>query len=146
MLLAHEKFLADPLAVRAALVRIEGGPLAVLAPAQRETALLVMAEVLNNVAEHAYGGGHGPVSASLWLCHGQLCGRVLDKGVVPPVFTRGNRYDPATLPEGGFGLGLIRVLTERLVQRRRLGCNVLDFRLAGHNAQDTGDSFLIRHN
>lgn len=134
MLLAREKFTACPVTVRQALVQIEAGPLSKLAPEQCETALLVLAEVLNNVAEHAYGGGKGPVIASLWLRGGIVCGRVTDRGVVPPAFARSKRYDPASLPEGGFGLGLIRMLTERIVQHRRMGGNVFDFHLIRDNA------------
>lgn len=131
--LARERFLADPAAIRAALIRIEAGPAARLAPPLRETTLLVLAELLNNVAEHAYGGGRGPVAVSLWLRDGVVNGRIVDRGIVAPRIGAGSAVDPALLPEGGFGLGLIRLLTERMDQRRLMDCNVIHFRIAGHN-------------
>lgn len=122
----RQSFQADPLAVRAALVRLErGAVLAPLCPDARDRVLLVLAEVLNNVAEHAYGGAAGPVTVSLRRDRGGVVARVLDRGGVAPSLDSGRRIDPETLPEGGFGLCLIRALAGAVSQKRRMGCNVL---------------------
>lgn len=82
---------------------------------------LVLAEALNNVAEHAYAGGPpGPVSLTARHDGDRLCivlrdtGRPLP-GLVPPTGAPPD-LDVATkdLPEGGFGWLLIRDLTDRV--------------------------------
>lgn len=126
------RFAAEPLAVRAALLRLEAG--AVLAPLTgdgRDCVLLVLAEVLNNVAEHAYGGAVGPVAVSLRSRGEIVMARVVDQGIVAPALTEGADCDPDDLPEGGFGFGLIRALASGIDQQRRMGCNVLRFHLGG---------------
>lgn len=135
---ARERFLAEPLAVREALLRIEAGPLCGLAQEEREIALLVLAEVLNNVAEHAYRGGAGPVTVCLWQADGLLRVQVLDRGVEAPPFDAAALPDPVALPDGGFGLGLIRRLARKVEQRHRFGCNILRFRFTGDNARRKG--------
>lgn len=77
---------------------------------------LVLAEVLNNVAEHAYAEGGGPVELRVEVRHAGLAcmvadrGRPLPAGVVPnpelPLIA-----PPDHLPEGGFGWHIIRCLT-----------------------------------
>lgn len=124
------RFDADPVTVRDALMRLQGG--AVLGPLdadQRDCVLLVLAEVLNNVAEHAYDGAAGPVAVSLRLRGGSVVARVVDQGRLAPPMDAASDPDPDTLPEGGFGLGLIRALASGIDQRRRMGCNVLRFHL-----------------
>ena len=51
----------------------------------RSTAELVLAEVLNNVAEHAYGDGQGPVAhhARARLAAGFQC-LIVDQGAAMP--------------------------------------------------------------
>lgn len=127
-------FSADALSVRAALQRFEQG--AVLAPLgadHRDCVLLVLAEVLNNVAEHAYAGGIGPVAVTLRLNGGGVIARVVDKGTVAPPLGMGNACDPLGLPEGGFGTGLIRTLATAVGQKNRMGCNILQFRMDADN-------------
>ncbi len=124
---------ADPHSVRGALCGLMDTPAFRLLDADsREVAELVLAEVLNNIAEHAYGGGGGPVSLALRQRAGELACRVADKGRPMP----GNRLPDATLPDlapsdslpqGGFGWPLIRGLTCRLRYRRQTGFNILLF-------------------
>ena len=53
---------ADPVAVRTGLARIvASGPFAALSADHRATAEIVLAEVLNNIAEHAYSSGPGDI-------------------------------------------------------------------------------------
>ena len=82
----HLRFAAEPLAVRAALQRLEtGAALAPLTGDGRDCVLLVLAEVLNNVAEHAYGGQPGPVVLALRRRGDTVFLRVADRGgAVPP--------------------------------------------------------------
>lgn len=103
--------------------------------AEREVALLVLAEVLNNVAEHAYHGRPGPVAVALWRMRGALRVQVLDRGVKAPRLCDMPPHDPMAMPEGGFGIGLIRTLARKVEQKHRFGCNVLCFRLIGDNPQ-----------
>ncbi len=126
----HLRFAAEPFAVRAALQRLEtGAALAPLTGDGRDCVLLVMAEVLNNVAEHAYRGAVGPVAVSLRTRGEIVMARVVDQGVAAPALTNGKDYIPDDLPEGGFGFGLIRALASEIGQQRRMGCNVLRFHL-----------------
>lgn len=135
MAFERARFVADPVAVRAALQRFEqGAVLASLGADHRDCLLLVLAEVLNNVAEHAYSGGSGPVTVSLRLCSGSAFARVVDRGVCAPPLGSGAGCDPLALPEGGFGTGLIRTLASGIVQHRRIGCNVLQFCVAADNS------------
>lgn len=130
----RERFNAEPLAVRAALLRVEcGGLLAPLAAEHRDCVLLVLAEVLNNVAEHAYGGAPGPVAFTLRRWGQTVLLRVADRGgaALLPGPARPRRAE--TLPEGGFGLGLIRALARDVTRGRRLGCNVLRLRIPHDN-------------
>lgn len=123
---------AEPMAVRHALQAIEQGPLLQAMSADgRDCALLVLAEMLNNVAEHAYAGQGGPVGVVLRNNRQALCGRVFDWGTAPNWQTLPDPGlpDPAQLPQGGFGWGLIRILTQNLWLRRRGACTVLGFEL-----------------
>lgn len=97
---------------------------------------LVLAEVLNNVVEHAYRGAEGE-EIQLWWTLGRtgLHVRVADRGAempgdCPPLF---NACDPAdhamNVPEGGFGWFLISGLARNIVYRRERGMNVLTFRI-----------------
>lgn len=87
---------------------------------------LILAEALNNVAEHAYAEGAGPVELTVTLQQGGVActitdrGRPMPLGMVPspdlPVIA-----PPDDLPEGGFGWHIIRCLaTDLTYQRDRL--------------------------
>lgn len=133
----HLAFLASPLAVRDSLARmLAAQPLRSLSPDARGTAEIVLAEVLNNLVEHAYPDGPGPVSVTLIpVAEGIHClvvdhglampGGKLPEGKLPAVETRLERQ-----PEGGFGWHLIRRLTRDLTYVRTGGSNRLSFLLA----------------
>jgi serine/threonine-protein kinase RsbW len=123
-----------PLAVRDALRRVFAAPLLRgLDDDARGTAELVLAEVLNNVVEHAYAGAPGEIDLRLGLLPDSLLCMVRDGGrPMPderlpggalPVFAAD---DP---PEGGFGWYMIRSLSQDLRYRRAGGRNHLRFRV-----------------
>lgn len=101
-----------------------------------------LAEVLNNIVEHAYavppGGGQseagqpGMIDISLCPAEDALLFTVSDRGAPMPggVLPRGDlppEGEVEDLPEGGFGWHLIRLLTEDLVYLRIGGENRLSF-------------------
>lgn len=128
----------DPVAVRAALERAMAAlePLA-LTPECRNVAELVLAEVLNNVVEHAYSAAPGPIELEIRLADGRvgpaLACSVCDRGRpmpdgTPPLGRQALVDVPLDdLPEGGFGWFLIRSLTRDLDYVRSAGGNRLAF-------------------
>ncbi len=91
---------------------------------------LILAEILNNVVEHAYAGRAGLIE--LWLSaktDGLVCniadqgqpfpGGAMPKADLPPV------SPPDNVPEGGFGWHIIRSLAVGLHYRRRGDWNLL---------------------
>lgn len=134
---------SGPLAVRAGLARMAANrPLSLLTSDQRATVEVVMAEVLNNVAEHAYAGGPGKITVTLRLEGAGLSCQVTDEGTPMPAgrlpegkhpVQRASEVDSfanlplADLPEGGFGWHMIRRLTEGLLYSRIGGQNRLRF-------------------
>lgn len=105
---------------------------------------LVLAEVLNNIVEHAYGGDEdGTIRMELTRLDRSLECDLTDAGAPMPggdaphaALARMEGIAPADLPEGGFGWGLIRKLTSRLVYTRVGNLNHLRFRipLRGHGS------------
>ncbi|MCU0907462.1 MAG: ATP-binding protein [Rhodobacteraceae bacterium] len=98
---------------------------------------LVVAEVLNNIVEHAYAGTQGGmILVTAWTLADDLAFRIEDEGdpmpggVLPPGKTP--RLDAAVedLPEGGFGWFLIHTLTRDLTYDRVGPRNRLTFRMA----------------
>lgn len=99
---------------------------------------LVLAEVFNNIVEHACagrpaGGATGTISCEMQLASGRLCivvrddGQAMPDGDLPPgtlPILDVARHD---LPEGGFGWHLIRSLTNGLCYLREPCCNRLSF-------------------
>lgn len=76
----------DAHAVRAGLAHMTAGPpLSRLTPDQRGTVEVVLAEVLNNIAEHAYAGGPGKITVTLGLIGAGLACQVIDDGGAMPV-------------------------------------------------------------
>jgi serine/threonine-protein kinase RsbW len=133
----HLVLVADPASVRDGLRRmLTLPPLAGLAPDRRGTAELVLAEVLNNVAEHAYADRSGTVEVTL---SSGTCGvscTIVDHGVAMPGdalpagrLPVGTDIALQDLPEGGFGWHLIRTLTLDLAYARIGGRNQLSFTL-----------------
>lgn len=118
-------------AVRRALIRVLAHPLmACEGPRMRGTVEIVLAEVLNNVIEHAYAGGTGRFEIrGRWL-GGNLCLQVRDWGRALPGerLPEGLPLDPwggGDPPEGGFGWYLIRSLSVGLRYRRQQDSNKL---------------------
>jgi serine/threonine-protein kinase RsbW len=128
-------FVADPPTVRDRLARVMAAPLASgLSADLRGKVELVLAEVLNNVVEHAYSFGSGHVELTIWgTAEGLVC-EVVDAGAPMPGgrLPEGRLPDGAGLsaadqPEGGFGWHLIRKLTRDLAYARAGGQNRLTF-------------------
>lgn len=109
-----------------------------------EFAEIVLAEVLNNVVEHAYADrGHGIVELEAWREGGLLRMRVRDDGVpmpgevLPAPIDHDLQIEPWKLPEGGFGWSIIRDLTQDLAYRRDATRNEVSFAL---NLAELSDS------
>lgn len=86
------------------------------------TIQIVLAEVLNNVCEHAYAGQGGPVYLRALVEADRLAVIIRDRGVpLPPNLILADDpdgFDPDNLPEGGFGWHLIRTLATELSHDR----------------------------
>ena len=121
---------SEPLAVRAALGSVMAG-LDVLGPSEdaRGTVELTLAEALNNVVEHAYGGGAGLIEMVLAHARGRIAVEVSDDGRPLPGGLDGLPFapDPHELPEGGFGWAILAALARDLDYRRAGGRNHLRF-------------------
>ena len=105
---------------------------------------IVLAEVLNNVVEHAYAAhGRGVVEVEVELTPAALLFRVLDDGRPMPEgdAPAGAAHDldvvTDDLPEGGFGWFLIRELTDDLRYRRIGNRNELTFQIARNATVET---------
>lgn len=129
------EFRADPVSVHQSLARMRDlPPLSGLPEEDRNVAELVLAEVLNNVVEHAYGPDGGRVTVSLAEDPAGLRCQVIDDGrAMPGERLPEGRLPGATgteiadLPEGGFGWHLIRSLCVGLSYARVDGQNRLGF-------------------
>lgn len=95
---------------------------------------LVLAEVLNNVVEHAFADrGHGIIEIEAWRAGNALSLRVRDDGIPMPggEAPAAQRHDLTVethdLPEGGFGWGIIHDLTRDLTYRRDGARNEVSF-------------------
>ncbi len=99
----------------------------------RDNVLLVLGEVLNNIAEHAGRGGAEGVDLELDIVCDRLHVRTQDSGLALPACLLGSPTLPemgATvddLPEGGFGWFIIHALVDDMVYEREAGRNVLSF-------------------
>ena len=135
-------FPADPYSVREALAMMLAlPPLCTLGPEGRGTAEIVLAEVLNNIAEHAYADRVGLVAVTISPgARGLSCllvdqglampGNRLPEGLLPPSRQPGGQeVSLDDLPEGGFDWHLIRSLTQDLTYLRSEGENRVSFLL-----------------
>ncbi len=103
---------------------------------------LVLAEVLNNVVEHAYlYAEDGEIDILVRLRPEQLLATIKDKGRKfdgpPPVKDMDvENMDFEELPEGGFGWNLIRTLTDNVEfeRRNKQNCLTLTRNLTGQTA------------
>jgi serine/threonine-protein kinase RsbW len=118
-------------AVRAALRHLcQAPPVAGLAPDARGSVELVLAEVLNNVVEHAYADAAGEIEITLSAEGEGLCCLVADAGLPMPegMLPAGRLPElQGDLPEGGFGWYLIRNLATDITYRREGGRNLIGF-------------------
>jgi serine/threonine-protein kinase RsbW len=127
-------FPSDPMAVRDALrLLVKGLP---DDGANQGMVELVLAEVLNNVVEHAYADGNGKIELTIQLTKTDLRCAIVDEGCPMPdgKLPAGNldaAFAADGLPEGGFGWHLIRSLSQDLRYDRHKGRNHLSFRLVG---------------
>ncbi len=140
-------FTASPKGVRKAL----GDTLAALRfmqlPAEETgTVELVLAEVMNNVVEHAYADNpEGLINLQIIPTDDGLHCKVTDTGNPMPkgVAPIGNRAlldcDLNDLPEGGFGWFLIRDLARDLEYSRQGRKNLLSFRIAVNQPELLGN-------
>lgn len=135
-------FSSTALAVRQGLVDILALPaFRAMDMAARNSAELALAEVLNNIVEHAYAGTVGPITVTATAGKGHVMLEIVDKGrALPaerlPVGARPVIDPKAELPEGGFGWFLIRSLVENLAYRRQSGRNHMSFCLP---CRETGE-------
>lgn len=127
------EFGGDAAGVREGLAKMFRRPiLARLTEECRGTAEIVLAEVLNNIAEHAYARFSGRIEVMLTAHDTFLFVQTVDQGLpMPgeqlPGGKLGEIKDIQDLPEGGFGWYLIRSLTQELTYSRLDGANHLSF-------------------
>jgi len=127
----------DTRAVRAALMRVSSRLAEMRAPADLVArAELALAEVLNNVVEHALPGA-AEARIELWvtpedgalLCEVRDHGLPMPGGRLPAGLEPAHTQEIAGLPEGGFGWYMIHTLVSDLTYRREEDANVLSFRV-----------------
>lgn len=132
---------ATAMAVREGLRQmLDAAPLRHLSDDARGTAEIVLAEVLNNIVEHAYARWPGTIELTIGdgpagiLCRVEDSGLPMPGGVRPAGLTPpGPPYAPPPLaeyPEGGFGWHLILSLSLTPEYRRIGDRNRLTFGLA----------------
>ena len=98
--------------------------------ADRENVELVLAEVLNNLAEHAYVPPGGPVDLSLVVTRDGLVFRIADLGAPVPDTVLSEPRLPVTaeggdMPEGGWGWYIVHALSQDISYARDGSWNVL---------------------
>lgn len=103
-----------------------------LSVGSRATVEIVLAEVLNNVVEHAYANYPGSIDIGITAGNGFMFVRIVDAGLpMPGEELPGGRLGKATdiqdLQEGGFGWYLIRSLSQDLSYLRDGNMNILSF-------------------
>lgn len=105
-------------------------------PEERGTVELVLAEVLNNVAEHAYEeSGEGRIELDMKYVPGGITiqlqdfGKPMPDGQTPLGMPANLNVEVEDLPEGGFGWFLIGELAKDMVYERVNDANHLRFRM-----------------
>ncbi|WP_298567019.1 ATP-binding protein [uncultured Aliiroseovarius sp.] len=103
---------------------------------------IVLAEVLNNIVEHAYDDTHtGVIELTVSRQDDDLIFLVLDDGLplpeakVPAGAAHNLNTPTSDLPEGGFGWFLIKQLTRNLSYQRSGNRNRLSFSIALKDTQ-----------
>lgn len=131
----HLVIASDLLAVRTALENVLASPpMRDMNDDARGTAEIVLAEVLNNIVEHAYADAKGEIQVSLHPKPDGVFVAVSDQGRALPneALPQGNPPQSDSdlgLPEGGFGWFLIRSLVQSLSYQRKGANNHLTFLL-----------------
>lgn len=126
---------SDPLAVRNGLADLfDDYAMSCLSDDVRGTAEIVLAEVLNNIVEHAYACYPGEIEIRVQIRAQDLQFNIIDAGLAMPddQLPLGQLRDLGAaddLPEGGFGWFLIRTLSRDLSYVRSGRQNQLSFRL-----------------
>ena len=126
---------SDLFAVRHGLARLlRMQPLCDLGEEARGTAEIVLAEVLNNIVEHAYADQPGEIRVEVRRGTAGIRCQIRDRGRpmpgdMPPLGHLRPMAEGDDLPEGGFGWFLIRALAQDLTYARDGDENVLSFRL-----------------
>ncbi|WP_323038742.1 ATP-binding protein [Gemmobacter sp.] len=123
---------AEPMAVRQALEQLFATvPPGLLPEDLRMSAEIVIAEVLNNIVEHAYAGSSGDIDLSVQPLHGGLRCSVTDHGAPMPDHRLPGgalpAWQPDDLPEGGFGWFMIQALAQDIRYDRIGATNRLTF-------------------
>ena len=125
---------ADPVAVRLTLRDVmQGAAIVPLNTDQRARLEIVLAEVLNNIVEHAYADFPGQIelriftAAEVLRCEVTDYGRQMPGNQAPAGRNASLDVPPEDLPEGGFGWFLIRSLTRDLQYQRDGEVNRLCF-------------------
>lgn len=95
---------------------------------------IVLAEVINNIIDHAYSDILGQIELKVWHRPQGVQVVIRDQGLPMPLDvglqTRLSEPDPQQLPERGFGWLLIRSLAHDLNYTRQAGGNQLSFQLS----------------
>lgn len=119
---------ADPIAIRDGLIGLFALDLmAALTEESAATVQIVLAEIFNNIAEHAYPNFPGLIEVWLTMGDSYLFVRIMDNGLAMPggVVPGGKLACCDDLPEGGFGWSMIRNLAHELTYQRDSGRNML---------------------
>ena len=127
----------DPAAVRVTLVHLCADLVRMgLPPEAAATVELVLAEVLNNIVEHAFAPGQaGRIAVMLRagadhvLCEVRDDGCGMPGGRLPGADVTMTGPDPLALAEGGYGWFLIRSLAQGVTYDRGPAGNRLRFRV-----------------
>lgn len=96
--------------------------------------LIVLAEVLNNIVEHAFAkDGKGWIECQITQGDGRIMCITSDEGppLPPSLLCKGSLPETASpvedLPEGGFGWFIIHSLVDDMIYEREMGRNQLSF-------------------
>lgn len=110
----------------------------------RQSVQQVLAEILNNIAEHAYGGRlDGPITVQLTVqprritCIVRDNGRPMPGGALPAGDPPTINVSPDQLPEGGFGWLIIRRLSDEVTYARDGNRNVVCLTLSADRPEQT---------
>lgn len=118
-------------AVRGLLEEMERAQdMAGLTQDERDCTLLVLAEALNNVVKHGYGGRAGWIAVLPGPGRTGRDWRIVDAAAPVPETCR-RPVVPGGGSEGGFGWPLILALTRHVAMRRRWGLNILSLDVRG---------------